>query len=184
MSDVWTAAAMVLTGVVGILGAIYPGVRKLLRSIVAVEGQLKPNGGDSLRDRIEKILAKQKAFHATFEGTKRAAFDLVPAPVFEAKPDGSCEFVNLEYCDRLGITRDQALGKGWLALVTTDDRDRVRQAWAEAVRDSGHFSESFRLMNRQNRTVLRVDCRAVPITGSDGSVLSYVGFLKPTEIPK
>jgi len=179
MSDLWTSIGVVLAGVVGVLSAVLPSLRKTLKSIGGVEGQLKPNGGDSLRDRVERIIEKQKALHATFEGTKRAAFDLVPAPVFESRPTGECEFVNLDYCDRLGITRDQALGHGWLALIHDEDRDRVRLAWAESVRDSRIFAEAYRMRNRQTRRELPVDCRAVPIRGADGSILSYVGFMKP-----
>lgn len=184
MSDLVSSLVMIAAGVSGLLGAVYPAFRKVLKNLSDVRAELKPNGGGSLRDRVEKMITKQRELNASIEGTKRAAFDLLPAPVFEAEPTGECRFVNLEYCDRLGITRDQALGHGWIAFVHGDDRERVRQTWDEAVRDSRPFADGYRMRNRQTNAIVPVDCRAVPVRGADGAVLSYVGFLKPKPEPQ
>ena len=55
MASEWIA---LILGLIAILGAIYSGIRYLVRSIMR---ELLPNGGNSLRDQVNRIESRVDA---------------------------------------------------------------------------------------------------------------------------
>ena len=55
MASEWIALVL---GLIAILGAIYSGIRYLVRSIMR---ELLPNGGNSLRDQVNRIESRVDA---------------------------------------------------------------------------------------------------------------------------
>jgi PAS domain S-box-containing protein len=72
-----------------------------------------------------------------------------------------------------GQTRDELLGSGWLDGVHPDDRARVAQRWAEAVRAQDVFAIEYRIRGPQRTRWLEV--RAAPVLDEHGVLEEWVG---------
>jgi len=59
----------------------------------------------------------------------RIAIDAIPGLVWTALPDGSVDFLNQRWLDYTGLTREQALGWGWQAAISPEDRSRLVDYW-------------------------------------------------------
>jgi signal transduction histidine kinase/CheY-like chemotaxis protein len=68
------------------------------------------------------------------------------------------------------------LGRGWLDAIHGDDRRAVERAWQEALQRKTLFEVEYRL-RRQDGEYAWVHDRGVPVLGSQGNVLEWVGAL-------
>lgn len=156
-------------------------LRKMREAIEQVGQQVQPDGGDTIREHMDVIRRELRdhldALSAQLTSFRRANMDLIEHPMFESQADGHCLFVNLTYCDRMGITRDAALGNGWISCVHPDDREIVRETWDDCVRDHRVFEAQYRMVHRLTQAPFKVRCRAIPVAGSE-KVIAYVGMLR------
>jgi PAS domain S-box-containing protein len=72
-----------------------------------------------------------------------------------------------------GQTVDDYLGKGWLAAIHDDDRDRVGRDWQDCVRSGKVFDSRYRVRTKTG-SYRHYDVRAVPIE-RDGQIIEWVG---------
>ena len=59
--------------------------------------------------------------------------DRLPVGLFLTDAEGQCVYVNEPWCALTGLTRDQAMGRGWSDAVHADDAARVRSTWQRFV---------------------------------------------------
>jgi PAS domain S-box-containing protein len=79
----------------------------------------------------------------------RALSDIAPGTILWAtSPDGNCSFITHGWQDYTGQPVEQALGRGWLERVHTDDRERARRI----LDDVAERQEPFVLDCRLQRT--------------------------------
>ena len=114
----------------------------LLNAIDAIGAQLRPNGGDSLVDNVNKIsltLASIGEVAAEIAAEQRIAFDSSANGMFDADDDGHVYRVNSTVRHWLGRDNSELLGDGWLYRVHPDEAAVVTIPWKIAVRNRQSF---------------------------------------------
>lgn len=139
-------------------------IHKTNQQIIA---ELKPNGGSSLRDAVNLIIAKQRARDNTTEHYG----------VFETDKNGQCVNANLAYLRLVGRTLEEVTGNGWINCIHPDDRVTVRDQWAESVQDNRDFEMEYKMMH-ENGSVFNVIGRAVVMKDNAGRAYGYYGTIQ------
>ena len=104
----------------------------------------------------------------------RTLRELIPVGIFRASVDGRCLFVNKHWQKLAGMSKQEALGTGWLQKLHPDDRPRILNLWVQSAAQSLPFEVEFRFQNPDGRVSWLLG-RAVPVFGSKGQVLEYLG---------
>lgn len=162
------ATALFTAGIV--LVSLWNKLKVTRESVKEVKEQVTPNGGKSMADKINKVLAELLSY-------RQAIMDLMPEPMFKSKPNGQCTWVNIAYEDKFGISKDIAAGFGWLEVIHPDDRIRVKMEWLSAVHDQRVFDSNYRMRNRVTGVEFNIHGRAVPVVDDSGGIVSYIGMI-------
>ncbi|MBA2718109.1 MAG: diguanylate cyclase [Chloroflexi bacterium] len=99
---------------------------------------------------------------------------VAPVGIFQTDAAGSATFVNDRWCDLTGMSREAALGQGWLAAIHPDDRADVGNEWSDAIAEHREFALEYRFQ-RPDGTVVWVAGTATSIDVDDRSSTGYVG---------
>jgi PAS domain S-box-containing protein len=104
----------------------------------------------------------------------RLITDLSPVHLFRAGPDGEAIFLSPGFFAMTGLTRERALGFGWVDAVHPEDRDRLMSGWQDALASGIVFQSEFRF-----RTVAGdyrwYRARVVPDRDDSGAIVGWVG---------
>jgi PAS domain S-box-containing protein len=95
---------------------------------------------------------------------------------FSADEHGQYVFVNSHWSKLTGLNQADALGRGWLASVHSDDREEVFQAWSDAIRGERFFGLTYRL-NTSRESDCWVLSQAIPQHNDDGELSGYGGTI-------
>lgn len=123
-----------------------------------------------LHDRIERS-ARDAVLRLS-----SAAIAAAPLGVFAIDEVGTCQWAGPGCAEIIGVDADQMHGRPFLDIVHEDERDRVLDAWSAARREGTAFAAEFRLAGRER--VRRVELRATPIAGLDGTVSGWGGSVE------
>lgn len=143
---------------------IYPIVNKL-------NEDLKPNGGSSLRDAIDRIdrrvaLSEQRSRY----------FAEHPGEIsFETDVDGNTIWVSKGWEEVYGVSRDDAKGRGWINGVHPDDREDVVREWYNAIQDKRRFEMRYRVNDEES---VYVYCESYPLVSTKGQIVGWLGYIK------
>ena len=112
--------------------------------------------------------------HGEARMEERLMDDSVPAMVWSARPDMSCEYLSREWLRFTGYSKEQALGDGWSRAVHPEDLVRWLDTCVRAFDAREPFEIQYRLRRRDGayRWVLE---RGVPRHSSGGLFLGFVG---------
>lgn len=128
--------------------------------------ELKPNGGKSLRDAINRLDARQRA---------KDNMD-IDVGIFETDKNGLYVHVNLHYCHMVGRSIDELRGNGWLNAISERERNDVFSEWQNAINSKRIFECQCTIETTYNQT-LEVETRAVPVFESNGEIVGYYGTI-------
>jgi PAS domain S-box-containing protein len=138
---------------------------RLQETLASVEQQV-----DDRTAALSKAMAELKISEQQF----RLITDLSPVHLFRAGPDGEAIFLSPGFLSMTGLSRQKALGFGWIDAVHPADRDRLMTGWQEALRSQAIFQAEFRF-----RTVggdyRWYRARVVPDRDDGGAVVGWVG---------
>lgn len=148
---------------------IMPVLNELQEGLSEVRGQIFPNGGGSMSDKLNKVLEASERTEGSVALLRQAMrahqdADLSQAR-FETDDMGRFTWVShafLRWCNR---SLDQVYGYGWINCIGLDDRDRVRSEWEAAITEGREFSMQFNM-----RTI-------------EGKEFPVEGFAKPLAPP-
>lgn len=144
---------------------VIQGIANRLELVVT---EVKPNGGNSMRDEIRAIAAKQKA--------RDNAID--DRGIFETNAKGECIHVNLAYCRMTGRTIEEVRGNGWLNAIHPADREMVLSEWQESMTLNKDFELKYRLLTTSGETI-NVIGRAFRMTDNSGKMVGMYGAVEP-----
>jgi len=77
--------------------------------------------------------------------------DHAPVGIFETDADGNCIFVNETWCSLAGMTSAAAQGRGWVAAVHPDDRQKVFDEWYAAAQAGREFAADYRFCTPEGK---------------------------------
>ena len=138
---------------------------QLQETLASVEQQVADR-----TEALSKAMAELKISEKQF----RLITDLSPVHLFRAGPDGDATFLSPGFLSMTGLSRDQALGFGWIESVHPDDRQRLMEGWQEALRSQVIFQAEFRfrVVTGESRWYR---ARVVPDRDEHGAVCGWVG---------
>jgi PAS domain S-box-containing protein len=128
----------------------------------------------SFRDTTEQHRAEDALRES--EERFRVLADVSPVGIFSSDTEGRTVFVNRRWCEIAGLTPEQALGDGWQVALHPDDRQRVADSWAEAVREGESSAAEFRFV-RPDGTVTWLVGQSRAQLDSNGRLAGYVGTI-------
>ncbi|MBP2159092.1 MULTISPECIES: PAS domain S-box protein [Asticcacaulis] len=154
-----------------------------LRSIVYLNARLprrwKPDDVTFMQtfaDRLRQLAERQRseAALAASEVQFRTLAEAMPNHVWMANAQGVSDWYNDEAHNYTGMNRGALTSESWIQLVHPDDWDNIRSAWLAAVEAAGIYKVEMRI--RRADGVYRWHLvRAVPIHGSDGRIVRWIG---------
>lgn len=100
-----------------------------------------------------------------------------PVGLFLADPLGACRYVNPHWCQTTGLSREDSLDYGWLTAIHPDDRDRVFQAWEDAISQRQKLTLQYRIL-RPNQSLCWISGQIVALYDSQETLMGYVGTLR------
>ncbi|HEX9734408.1 MAG TPA: ATP-binding protein, partial [Thermoanaerobaculia bacterium] len=101
---------------------------------------------------------------------------LSPVGIFQADARGQYLYVNESWCELAGLTAAESEGEGWTRTIDPDDRDRVLEAWGEAVRKARSFRNEYRI-RRPDGQVFWVLGQTEAEADPQGSGVVFVGTI-------
>lgn len=103
----------------------------------------------------------------------RALLDLCPVTVWIADGNGHTIYTNRHWEEYSGLTTDQSQGHGWMSCIHPDDQARSAEVWS---RRSGAaiYEQEIRFRRRDGQYLWHL-AKAVPIVGSQGETLCWMG---------
>jgi PAS domain S-box-containing protein len=104
----------------------------------------------------------------------RALADDVPAMIWIARADRSCEFVNRGWLEFTGRTLEQECGRGWADDIHPADRMRCESAFSGAFAARRPFTVEYRLRHRSGAYRWIRD-QGAPRHDEDGKFAGYIG---------
>ncbi len=124
------------------------------------------------------LLDREKAVMALAESEQRfrTLCDHAPVGIFIDDKDGHAIYHNPRCTAITGLTFNEAQGDGWHQSLHPDDRDRVVQRVKAATGKRESYQDCNRYVHR-NGTVRWAEGMAVPVTGTDGELVAYIGTL-------
>lgn len=143
-------------------------------TVAKLSKEVMPNGGQSLSDVVR---ATQKQL-AVVEQRGVAWIEESPRLMFQTDENGHFVFVNRAFKLKTGFT-NEALGVGWINVVTQNERMDVFKRWREAVDQEREFIDVFSLVDARGSSV-QVQCHAYPMRDR-GTLIGYFGSLKKKE---
>ncbi len=135
--------------------------------------ELRPNGGASLRDSVNRIEANQNILSQKFA----YSLDQNNCGFFYSNANGDYIEISPGYCRLVGKGEDESLGKRWIYNIHVKDRQRIAQEWKEAVDNAADFESDYTMVN-SNEEEIRVTGHASPVKTITGQVIGYFGLIK------
>lgn len=107
-------------------------------------------------------------------GHVRPTDEHIPAMVWAARPDMSCEYLSRRWLEFTGYSAEQALGDGWSRGVHPEDLARWLDTCVRAFDSHEPFEIEYRLRRRDGEYRWVLD-RGVPRFSPDGVFVGYGG---------
>jgi PAS domain S-box-containing protein len=102
-------------------------------------------------------------------------FDVLPALVWSALPDGSADFFNQHYLDYIGISTEQARDWGWTVAVHPDDLNALAASW-RLILDSERPGECEARLRRSDGEYRWFLFRTNPLHDESGKTVKWYGI--------
>ena len=137
-----------------------------------ITAELKPNGGNSLRDQVNYI----KRAVDKIDQRQLNFFHFDPHGIVETDAQGNLIWANRAYLDMVKRHPEEVANQGWRNVISEDDRERVVREWNYAVKDCRDFFSRFNIVD-SNANPIKVEARCLAMRDDDGKLLGHLGFL-------
>ncbi len=119
-----------------------------------------------------QVLARRKIEES--EAYFRRLTDTVPAIIWITEPDGTCTYLNKNWYDYTGQSREEAEGFGWLDATHPDDKERTGKLFVDANAEHKPFNALYRLRHASGEYRWAIDS-GEPKFGADGTYEGMIG---------
>lgn len=165
-------------------------VPHITQALDEIRAQLKPNGGASLRDAINKTAAAIDSIDKKVTGlsSKLAAMqvshdimsDTLNICRWAADTEGNINFTNSPLRNLTGALDDSLFGNGWTNIVYKEDRNAAIAEWERCVESKIEYNDTFRIVNRQTGQIIKITSHAkVSRSFNSGHVEGWIGVVIP-----
>lgn len=171
------------TGATAAAATVFRYARRVMRAVASAQDkleqiarlseELKPNGGTSLRDAINRIESNM----ATVQAKMRMMFRHSDVNAFEANVAGEWTCVTGDFASRVGFEEEQLLGFGWMNAIHPDDQDRVYREWMKAIDQERDWLCAFATKHADSGLTIEHRVRAHRVL-RNGELCGYLGILE------
>lgn len=110
-------------------------------------------------DITSEILLKKETERS--EQSLKTILNLAPVGIFLADFHGNCTFVNEKWCEYTGLTKDEAMGDGWVKAIHPDYITEVLSMWNKFIKgEVKEFIRELVYINISTNTETKVRVRA------------------------
>lgn len=159
------------------ISEVSAALTQLAAAVDDLKMDLRPNGGSSLRDAVDRV----ESVVILNQNTQKAILDLLNSGFFLTDAEGEFVHVNLHWQFLTGITLPDARGHGWILAIHPEDRVELMEQWDMAVEDGRPFHKKFRIQHVGKHTIKTVYCHTAPLHDLNGILVGYVGTLTETD---
>jgi len=143
--------------------------------------EVKPNGGSSLRDAIDRTARKIDELGDSIvriDVRHQTRWKMAAGVAgWESDSNGRCTAANSELCELLKMGEGEILGSNWKNFIHPDDANRVFSEWARVVSEGADFNLTARYIASDGATVpVRLKAHSM---ASNGRVLGWIGVAEP-----
>lgn len=139
-------------------------------TIENIHAELKPNGGSSIRDAINRIER-----NLTLQDQKVSALvKSLPMGTWMFDANGKCIDVNIQLCRMVDRTESELLGDNWINQIL--EKEEVRDEWHRAVEGIMDFNMTYTFV-LPDKTTKRVQCVAFQLRNEKGNLIGFLGTL-------
>jgi PAS domain S-box-containing protein len=139
--------------------------------------EVKPNGGSSLRDAIDRAASKVDKLSVAVDELAATHYVRWRMAYGEASwhsgPDGKCTAANSLLCDMLEANENDLTGHNWKNFIHPQEQNRVFSEWARVVMEGAQFNVTTRYTTTHG-DVLEVRLKANPII-CNNKVVGWIG---------
>jgi len=118
-------------------------IPQLVTDVSDIKMEVRPNGGMSLRDSVERIELRQlldSQIIGSILSSQAVAF-------FRADERGLLVEASRPLCKLMQRSEAELIGNKWLSWVTQDQREEVHTEWVDAVENARDFDKRFDVFN-------------------------------------
>jgi PAS domain S-box-containing protein len=119
------------------------------------------------RKRVEEVLQRS-------EREFRSLAESMPQMVWVTGPEGRNIYVNQQWVDYTGLTREESRGEGWASVFHPDDRQGTWDGWQRATRHRDTYARECRV-RRADGVYRWWLIRGVPMVGANGEISKWFG---------
>jgi len=155
-----------------------PGAAAELRYVDLVYQPVRDAAGEVLgifaqgTDVTDRIAAEASARSSAAE--LRSFAEAMPNHFWTAQPDGRLDWFNERVYSYSGTAPGALDGRGWADIVHPDDVEPTLAMWKVSLATGASYEAEFRLRRADGLYRWHI-ARAVPVRGSDGVILKWVG---------
>ena len=138
-------------------------IKRVHDQVDTIFKEITPNGGGSIKDKINLISEQMKANTDMTEKIflrQRWILDNREEPIFESTDDGRCVWVNKPYIKLVKQDVSYFLDNGWKNAIHEEDRERVVNLWNDCVKDGRMYEDEYRIVDANGKSI-RVECVSV-----------------------
>jgi len=160
------------------VGRVMSDVQDHMSMVRDIAAELKPNGGSSIKDSVNRIEANL----AKTDARQWAVVMSLDDPISELNSSGHLVRANRSYLDFVGQQPEDVMRSGWTNHVHPDDRERVAREWAEAVKNGSTYEGHHRVVTPSGTYEVWGTARPF-FNPADKSVMGWIGrFNKAVKI--
>ncbi|MEW6130376.1 MAG: PAS domain S-box protein [Acidobacteriota bacterium] len=128
----------------------------------------------TLTDITERVKSEQalRESEERFQALARSS----PVGIYCYQTDGRFVYVNERWGEIVGLSREQAMGFGWVKTLHPDDREKVLKIGREATKTGSEISVEYRILRPDGRIVW-IYGQAVPEYNNEGELIGFIGTL-------
>jgi len=144
-------------------------IAKLMSNVDTIAADLRPNGGSSLKDQINRIE------HRLIRGEmrSRALIRDYDCGIFECDINGYNSFVNRTYCKMVGAPMNKLLGMGWEQFIHPQYKNEYDMLWTDRFQNCEEVDVDTALIT-SNGDKIDVKIKAYPL--KDETQTRCVGY--------
>ena len=152
-------------------------VSAIPEQVNALMKEVRPNGGSSLRDAIDRASSKVDRLSLAVDELSATHYVRWKMAYGEASwhsdASGKCTAANHLLCDMVDANETDLIGNNWKNMIHPDEQRRVFSEWGRVVLEGAQFNIQTKYMS-MNGDVIPVRLKANPIVCHD-KVVGWIG---------
>ena len=151
----------------------YQNYKNLLDKVDLIAEEMKPNGGNSIKDAVHRI---EKELTLSSERYKALIADYDSA-IFETDAKGNCTWVNRTLAKTVQRIPIELMGNGWINTIAKNDRERVVTEWQKSIEEEREFSNEFSFETPEGN-LIPVKVFSYKMINREGDTIGFLGICR------